>query len=159
MRSPDHQGICAEVGAFHYAAADALLSAARPLIVALDQIQDRQNLGAICRSAECAGATGVVIGERRSAEVTPAVCKASAGAVEHLPIAQVRNIADFLGQAKAPGSGAMAPTVTRRWRMTRSTSRAPSCSCSVPRGAACARVSLRHATCSFPSRFAAESSH
>ena len=101
--SPDHQGICAEVGAFHYATADKLLAAQRPLIVVLDQIQDPQNLGAICRSAECAGATGVVIGERRSAEVTPAVCKASAGAVEHLPIAQVRNIADFLGEAKSAG--------------------------------------------------------
>ena len=101
--SPDHQGICADVSAFHYAASDALLTAARPLIVVLDQIQDPQNLGAICRSAECAGATGVVIGERRSAEVTPAVCKASAGAVEHLPIAQVRNIADFLAEAKRAG--------------------------------------------------------
>ena len=70
--SPDHQGICAEVGAFHYAAADELLTAERRLIVVLDQIQDPQNLGAICRSAECAGATGVVIAERRSAEVTPA---------------------------------------------------------------------------------------
>ena len=101
--SHDHQGICAEVGAFHYATGDELLAAQRPLIVVLDQIQDPQNLGAICRSAECAGATGVVIGERRSAEVTPAVCKASAGAVEHLPIAQVRNIADFLGEAKSGG--------------------------------------------------------
>ena len=101
--SPDHQGICADVSAFHYAGADELLTAARPLLVVLDQIQDPQNLGAICRSAECAGATGVVIGERRSAEVTPAVCKASAGAVEHLPIAQVRNIADFLVQAKRAG--------------------------------------------------------
>jgi 23S rRNA (guanosine2251-2'-O)-methyltransferase len=101
--SPDHQGICAEVGPFHYAAADDLLTAERPLIVVLDQIQDPQNLGAICRSAECAGATGVVIPERRSAEVTPAVCKASAGAVEHLPIARVRNIADFLGEAKGAG--------------------------------------------------------
>lgn len=101
--SRDHQGICAEVGAFHYSAADELLTAEKPLIVVLDQIQDPQNLGAICRSAECAGATGVVIGERRSAEVTPAVCKASAGAVEHLPIAQVRNIADFLGEAKSAG--------------------------------------------------------
>jgi 23S rRNA (guanosine2251-2'-O)-methyltransferase len=91
------------VSAFHYAAAEELLAAERPLIVVLDQIQDPQNLGAICRSAECAGATGAVIGERRSAEVTPAVCKASAGAVEHLPIAQVRNIADFLGEAKSAG--------------------------------------------------------
>jgi 23S rRNA (guanosine2251-2'-O)-methyltransferase len=49
------------------------------------------------------GATGVVLPERRSAEVTPAVCKASAGAVEHLPVAQVRNLADFLGEAKAAG--------------------------------------------------------
>jgi 23S rRNA (guanosine2251-2'-O)-methyltransferase len=101
--SPDHQGVCADVSAFRYAAGDALLTAPRPLIVVLDQIQDPQNLGAICRSAECAGATGVVIGERRSAEVTPAVCKASAGAVEHLPIAQVRNIADFLAEAKRAG--------------------------------------------------------
>jgi 23S rRNA (guanosine2251-2'-O)-methyltransferase len=101
--SPDHQGICADVSAFQYVSEDALLTAPRPLVVVLDQIQDPQNLGAICRSAECAGATGVVIGERRSAEVTPAVCKASAGGVEHLPIAQVRNIADFLADAKRAG--------------------------------------------------------
>jgi 23S rRNA (guanosine2251-2'-O)-methyltransferase len=73
------------------------------LIVALDQVQDPQNLGSICRTAECAGATGVVIPERRSAEVTPAVCKASAGAVEHLRVARVRNIADFLGEAQKAG--------------------------------------------------------
>ena len=74
------------------------------LIVALDQVQDPQNLGAICRTAECAGAAGVVIPERRSAEITPAVCKASAGAVEHLPVARVRNLADFLAEAKAAGA-------------------------------------------------------
>jgi 23S rRNA (guanosine2251-2'-O)-methyltransferase len=101
--SPDHQGVCAEVGAFHYASAEAVLTAPRPLIVVLDQVQDPQNLGSICRTAECAGATAVVIPERRSAEVTPAVCKASAGAVEHLPIARVRNLADFLGEAKDAG--------------------------------------------------------
>jgi 23S rRNA (guanosine2251-2'-O)-methyltransferase len=101
--SPDHQGICADVGPFRYASADALLTAPRPLIVVLDQIQDPQNLGAICRCAECAGATGVVIPERRSAEVTAAVCKASAGAVEHLPVTQVRNVADFLAEAKRAG--------------------------------------------------------
>ena len=67
-----------------------------PLLLALDQVQDPQNLGSICRTAECAGAAGLVIPERRAAEVTPAVCKASAGAVEHLPIARVRNLADFL---------------------------------------------------------------
>src|SRR5690606_17037830 len=80
--SPDHQGVCADVAPFRYADADALLAAPRPLIVALDEIQDPQNLGAIVRTAECAGATGVVVPERRSAEVTAAVCKASAGAVE-----------------------------------------------------------------------------
>ena len=74
-----------------------------PLVVVLDELQDPQNLGAICRTAECVGADGVVIPERRSAEVTPAVCKASAGAVEHLPIARVRNVADFLAAAKDAG--------------------------------------------------------
>jgi 23S rRNA (guanosine2251-2'-O)-methyltransferase len=63
-------------------------------------IQDPRNLGAVARVAECAGATGLVIPERRSAEVTPAACKTSAGAVEHLPVAQVRNIADYLDEAK-----------------------------------------------------------
>jgi 23S rRNA (guanosine2251-2'-O)-methyltransferase len=101
--SSDHQGVCAEVAPYAYADAQRLLSAPDPLIVALDQVQDPQNLGSICRSAECAGATGIVIGERRSAEVTPAVCKASAGAVEHLALARVRNLADLLGQAKEAG--------------------------------------------------------
>jgi 23S rRNA (guanosine2251-2'-O)-methyltransferase len=102
--SPDHQGICAEVAPYRYADADELLAQPDALIVALDEIQDPQNLGAICRTAECAGASGVVIPERRSAEVTPAVCKASAGAVEHLAIAQVRNLADFLLAARAAGA-------------------------------------------------------
>ena len=99
--SPDHQGICAEVAPYRYADAAELLATPDALIVALDEIQDPQNLGAICRTAECAGATGVVIPERRSAEVTPAVCKASAGAVEHLRIARVRNLADFLLDARS----------------------------------------------------------
>ncbi len=101
--SEGHQGVCAEVSEYRYASVDQLLAQERALIIALDQVQDPQNLGAICRSAECAGAVGVVLPERRAAEVTPAVCKASAGAVEHLPIAQVRNIADFLTDAKARG--------------------------------------------------------
>ena len=95
--------MCAEVSQFRYAHADDLLSRPDPLIVALDQVQDPQNLGAICRTAECAGADGVVIPERRAAEVTAAVCKASAGAVEHLPVARVRNLADFLREAKRAG--------------------------------------------------------
>jgi len=98
-----HQGVCAEVSPYRYADADALLARADPLLVALDEVTDPQNLGAICRTAECAGATGVVLPERRAAEVTPAVCKASAGAVEHLPVGRVRNLADFLAAAKAAG--------------------------------------------------------
>jgi 23S rRNA (guanosine2251-2'-O)-methyltransferase len=102
--SPAHQGICAEAGGYPYSSAGELLAGTEnPLVVALDQVQDPQNLGSICRTAECAGAAGVVIGERRAAEVTPAVCKASAGAVEHLQVARVRNIADFLADARGAG--------------------------------------------------------
>ena len=101
--SPDHQGVCAEAGGYPYVCADELLATDEPFIVALDELQDPQNLGAIIRSAECAGATGLVICERRAAAVTPAVAKASAGAVEHLRIARVRNMADFLGEAKQRG--------------------------------------------------------
>jgi 23S rRNA (guanosine2251-2'-O)-methyltransferase len=104
--SPDHQGICANVSSYVYADPGSLLGDDNALVVCLDQIQDPRNLGAICRVAECAGAAGVVIPERRSAEVTPAVCKASAGAVEHLPVARVRNIADWLGEAKQAGAWA-----------------------------------------------------
>jgi 23S rRNA (guanosine2251-2'-O)-methyltransferase len=102
--SDGHQGICAEVSQFIYAEAESLLSVPEvPFLVALDQVQDPQNLGAIARTAECAGAHGLILPERRAVEVTPAVCKASAGAIEHLPIAQVRNLADFLAAAKARG--------------------------------------------------------
>lgn len=101
--SSSHQGVCADAGSYNYAGADEMLARPSPLIVALDQVQDPQNLGSICRSAECVGATGVVIPERRAAEVTPAVCKASAGAVEHLWVARVRNIADFLADAGRAG--------------------------------------------------------
>ena len=101
--SDAHQGVCAEVDPFPYAGARELLARDTPLIVGLDEVQDPQNLGAIARTAEAAGATGLVVPERRSADVTPAAAKASAGAVEHLPIARVRNLADFLGEAKAAG--------------------------------------------------------
>ncbi len=157
-----HQGVCADAGPYPYASAEQLLAGADPLIVALDQVQDPQNLGSICRTAECAGAAGVVIPERRAAEVTPAVCKASAGAVEHLRIARVRNMADFLAQAREAGcwcygasgdedgaragrrsAGRQAGRVRRalRSRTTAPTTPAPgSCSCSAARAAGCARV-------------------
>jgi 23S rRNA (guanosine2251-2'-O)-methyltransferase len=102
--SPDHQGVCADVEEYRYADPRGLLDPDDALVVCLDEVQDPMNLGAVCRTAECAGATGLVIGERRAAQVTPTVCKASAGAVEHLAIARVRNLADFLAEAKEAGA-------------------------------------------------------
>jgi 23S rRNA (guanosine2251-2'-O)-methyltransferase len=102
--SEEHQDVCAEVDPYPYADADTLLEPDDALVVCLDQVQDPHNLGAVCRVAEVAGAAGVVIPERRSAEVTPAVCRASAGAVEHLPVARVRNLAEWLGEAKSRGA-------------------------------------------------------
>jgi 23S rRNA (guanosine2251-2'-O)-methyltransferase len=102
--SPEHQGIVAEVDPYPYADPTWLLEAEDFLIVALDQVQDPHNLGAVCRAAEVAGAAGVVIPERRSASVTAAACKASAGAVEHLSVARVRNLADWLAEAKERGA-------------------------------------------------------
>jgi len=110
--SSSHQGLCAQAGGYPYVGAPELLAREKPLLVALDQVQDPQNLGSICRTAECAGVAGVVIPERRAAEITPAVCKASAGAVEHLAVARVRNLADFLADASRAGCwcyGAAAP--------------------------------------------------
>ncbi len=111
--SPEHQGVACEVERYRYVDPESLLDDDDALVVALDEIQDPQNLGAICRSAECAGASGVVVPERRSADVTAAVCRASAGAVEHLALARVRNLADFLSQARSRGAwvyGAQAGT-------------------------------------------------
>jgi 23S rRNA (guanosine2251-2'-O)-methyltransferase len=103
--SPEHQGVVAEVDPYPYADPATLLDGEDALVVALDQVQDPHNLGAVCRAAEVAGAAGVVIPERRSASVTPAVCKASAGAVEHLSVARVRNLADWLAEAKQREAG------------------------------------------------------
>ena len=121
--SEQHQGVCADVEEYRYADASALLRAPDPVLVALDEVTDPQNLGAVCRTAECTAATGVILPERRSAAVTPAVCKASAGAVEHLAVARVRNLADFLAAAKAAGCwsygaavGARTPYRSVDWR-------------------------------------------
>jgi 23S rRNA (guanosine2251-2'-O)-methyltransferase len=101
--SPDHQGVVAEVDPYPYVDPHGLLAREGALLVALDEVQDPRNLGAVCRSAEFAGAAGVVIPARRSAEVTAVACKASAGAVEHLQVARARNLADWLAEAKAAG--------------------------------------------------------
>ncbi len=101
--SPDHQGVVAEVDPYPYGDAEGMLRRPGALIVALDQVQDPRNLGAVCRSAEAAGAVGVVIPERRAAMVTPVACKTSAGAVEHLEVAHVRNLADWMAAAQEAG--------------------------------------------------------
>ncbi len=74
--SPDHQGVVAEVDPYPYADPVRLLAVEEALVVALDQVQDPRNLGAVARSAEAAGAAGLVIPERRAAEVTAVACKA-----------------------------------------------------------------------------------
>lgn len=102
--SRDHQGVCAEAAPYPYVEAASLLDPPDALVLCLDRVHDPQNLGAVCRVAECAGAAGVVIAERRSAGVTAAVCRASAGAVEHLAVGRVANIADFLVAAKPRGA-------------------------------------------------------
>jgi 23S rRNA (guanosine2251-2'-O)-methyltransferase len=98
----DHQGIVARVEPYRYADAYELAGADEPLLVCLDQVTDPRNLGAVCRSAEGAGATGVVLPAHRSARVTAAVARSSAGAVEHLPVAVVQNLARFLNDVKGP---------------------------------------------------------
>lgn len=102
--SPDHQGVVAEVDPYPYADPTSLLAADDSFVIALDEVQDPHNLGAICRSAEAAGAAGVVICERRAVGVTAAVAKASAGAVEHVRVARVRNLGDWIGAAKQAGA-------------------------------------------------------
>lgn len=98
----DHQGVVSWCEPFRYADAYELAARERPLLVCLDQVTDPHNLGAVARSAEGAGATGVVVPAHGSARVTAAVCRASAGAVEHLPVAVVPNLARYLADIKGP---------------------------------------------------------
>jgi 23S rRNA (guanosine2251-2'-O)-methyltransferase len=98
----DHQGVVAWTEPYRYADGWELAAQDRALLVCLDRVTDPRNLGAVCRSAEGAGATGVVVPAHGSAVVTPAVTKASAGAVEHLPLAVVPNLARVLAEIKRP---------------------------------------------------------
>jgi 23S rRNA (guanosine2251-2'-O)-methyltransferase len=115
--SDDHQGVVAAVAPFPYADAERILAGDRPLVVALDEVTDPHNLGAVARVAECAGADGMIITRHRAAAVTAAVCRASAGAVEHLPVARVVNLADAVLGARRPGlwSYAAAGDAERRY--------------------------------------------
>ena len=96
----DHQGVVAWVEPYKYADAWELAAQERPLLTCLDRVTDPRNLGAVCRSAEGAGATGVVVPAHGAATITAAVARASAGAVEHLPVAVVPNLARYLADIK-----------------------------------------------------------
>jgi 23S rRNA (guanosine2251-2'-O)-methyltransferase len=105
---PNHQGMLAFASAASYASVDDILAlAARkdesPFIVVLDGVTDPHNLGAIIRTAECCGAHGVIVPERRSAGLNPAAVKASAGALSYLPVARVGNLSRTLAELKEKG--------------------------------------------------------
>jgi 23S rRNA (guanosine2251-2'-O)-methyltransferase len=101
----DHQGVVAIAAAARYADLNLLLSNIGPeaIFVLLDGVEDPRNLGAIIRVAECAGANGVIIPERRSARLSNTVVKASAGALEHIPVARARNMASLIEELKGRG--------------------------------------------------------
>lgn len=103
-----HQGVIAEAMEYEYKTIDDILNYAhekneKPFVVILDEITDVHNLGAIIRTAECLGAHGIVIPNRRAANVNAVVAKASAGAVEFLPIARVTNIKNTIDELKDKG--------------------------------------------------------
>ena len=104
--TPNHQGMLAFASAYQYSTVEAMLELAEergeaPFLILLDGLTDPHNLGAIIRTAECAGAHGVIVQERRAVGLTPAAVKASAGAVEYLPVARVTNLANTLEVLKA----------------------------------------------------------
>lgn len=103
-----HQGVVAFASEKSYSTVDEILSAAAskgepPLIAIADGIEDPHNLGALIRSAECSGCHGVIIPKRRSSGLTPVAVKASAGAVWHIPVARVTNIAETVALLKERG--------------------------------------------------------
>lgn len=107
-RTHAHQGVIALAAVREYASVEDILSAARekgepPLIVVCDELSDPHNLGAVIRTAECAGAHGVIIPKRRSAGLTAVVAKTSAGAVSHVPVARVPNLPALLKELKDEG--------------------------------------------------------
>lgn len=107
-RTHAHQGVIAMAAVREYATVDDILNAARekgeaPLIVVCDELSDPHNLGAVIRTAECAGAHGVIIPKRRSAGLTATVGKTSAGAVSYLPVARVPNLPSLLKDLKKEG--------------------------------------------------------
>ena len=107
-RTHSHQGVIAIAAVREYATVEDILNAARekgepPLVVVCDELSDPHNLGAVIRTAECAGAHGVIIPKRRSAGLTAVVAKTSAGAVSYLPVARVPNLPALLKELKEAG--------------------------------------------------------
>ena len=107
-RTHAHQGVIAVAAVREYASVDDILAAARengepPLVVVCDELSDPHNLGAVIRTAECAGAHGVIIPKRRSAGLTAVVAKTSAGAVSYVPVARVPNLTALLKELKEEG--------------------------------------------------------
>ena len=103
-----HQGIIAQAAAHSYATVEEILQRAAergeaPLLILCDELTDPHNLGAILRTAECAGAHGVIIPKRRSVGLTAVVAKTSAGAVEHMPVARVANLVSAIEDLKRQG--------------------------------------------------------
>lgn len=104
----NHQGVVAMASGKEYCSVDDILEIAaargeKPLIVVSDGIEDPHNLGALIRCAECAGAHGIIIPKRRAVGITPVVAKCSAGAIEHMAVARVTNLASTLGELKKKG--------------------------------------------------------
>jgi len=114
--APHHQGMLAFASAYQYSTVEAMLEEAaergeEPFLILLDGITDPHNLGAIIRSAECTGAHGVIVPERRSVGLTPSAVKASAGAIEHMKVARVTNLNRTIEDLKKRGVWAYAVTM------------------------------------------------
>jgi 23S rRNA (guanosine2251-2'-O)-methyltransferase len=106
MGDINHQGVALETSEYPYSVLDDILAVAQsgvkaPLLLLLDLLKDPQNVGSLLRTAEAVGVDGVVIQRRRAVGITPAVIHASAGAVEHLQVAEVTNLVDAIGRIKA----------------------------------------------------------
>lgn len=102
-RKGRHQGVAARTGGYPLAAPADLLNPSPPFLLLMDGIQDPQNMGALTRTALCAGVTGILVPKDRQAPPTPAVSKASAGALEHMRLAQVTNLASVMAMLKKAG--------------------------------------------------------
>ncbi|MCZ0755277.1 23S rRNA (guanosine(2251)-2'-O)-methyltransferase RlmB [Anoxybacillus sp. J5B_2022] len=108
MTNGNHQGVVAQVAAYHYYDVDELFRRAaerneQPFLLLLDELEDPHNLGSIMRTADAVGAHGIIIPKRRSVGLTQTVAKASTGAIEHIPVARVTNLARTIDELKERG--------------------------------------------------------